>query len=124
MLTVLAAKKPTKNLSLKSVIFLDLSLVLIFVEGLEPTCDAGIRSEIVMKLEEDTKVTLQTIPEECLRIIKLRHDTETGEKKDMAKVCVIDEKTSKKKSEQKESEQKPCHGFDEVHDKKRLSVQS
>ena len=48
---------------------------LIFVCGLKSPREADIRKRILSKLEIDPNITLQSISEECQRLINLKHDT-------------------------------------------------
>ncbi|XP_029651740.1 uncharacterized protein LOC115224914 [Octopus sinensis] len=53
----------------------DMFKCLIFVKGLVATEDAEIRKRILSKLNQDVKLTLQNVAEECQQIINLRDDT-------------------------------------------------
>ena len=64
---------------------------LIFVQGLTTPKDAEIRVRLLSELEQDSKLTLQNIAEECQRIINLRHDT-VKLKKDMSHIHSIEKK--------------------------------
>ena len=48
---------------------------LIFIQGLTAPTDAEIRLRLLMKLEQDQKITLQNLADECQRILNLRADT-------------------------------------------------
>ena len=53
----------------------DMFKCLIFVQGLTAPKDAEIRSRLLTKLEQDQKITLQNLVEECQHILNLRADT-------------------------------------------------
>lgn len=54
---------------------------LIFIQGLTAKKDAEICARILMKLEQNQKLTLQGISNECQRILNLRYNTEEIEEK-------------------------------------------
>ena len=58
---------------------------LIFVQGLTALNDPAIRSRLLSKLEQDSKLTLQNIAEECQRIIDLCHGIAKIEEKEHGK---------------------------------------
>ncbi|VDP10974.1 unnamed protein product [Heligmosomoides polygyrus] len=47
---------------------------LIFVYGLQSSDDAFIRLKLLEKIEADPNCTVQTLTEECKRLLNLRHD--------------------------------------------------
>ena len=53
----------------------DMFKCLIFVQGLTAPGDAEIRARLLTKLEQDQKITLQNLAEECQRILNLRSGT-------------------------------------------------
>ena len=59
----------------------DMFKCLIFVQVLTAPKDANIKSRLLSKLEQDSKMTLQNITEECQPIINLRHGTAKTEEK-------------------------------------------
>ena len=62
---------------------LDMFKCLIFVQGLTVPKDTEIRSHLLSKLEQDSKLTLQNNTEECQQIINLYHDTAKIEERDV-----------------------------------------
>ena len=53
----------------------------IFVQGLTAPEDGEIRTRILIKLEQNPKISLQMVAEECERLENLRHDTARIEKR-------------------------------------------
>ena len=53
----------------------DMFKCLIFVQGLTAPEDGEIRTRILSKLEQNPKISLQMVAEECERLENLRHDT-------------------------------------------------
>ncbi|CAH8606257.1 unnamed protein product [Schistosoma rodhaini] len=53
---------------------------LIFVCGLQSPVDADIRARILARIEQDPNISLQSVSEECQRMINLKHDTKLVER--------------------------------------------
>ena len=76
----------------------DIFKCLIFVQGLTAPKGTEIRSRRLLKLEQDSKLPLQNIAEECQRIINLRYDAAKIEERDISHIHdVKDEEHGKKK---------------------------
>lgn len=60
--------------------------VFMFLVWLNLLKDAEIRSHLLTKLNQDPKLTLKTVAEECQRILNLRHDTKKIEGKYIVQV--------------------------------------
>lgn len=65
--------------------------------------DANKRSHILTKLEQDQKITLQAMAEECQRIITLRHDMNKTEEKDCSQIHSCRPEMDKKKEKRMSS---------------------
>ena len=61
------------------------------------TKNAKIKARLLSKLEQDLKLTLKNIAEECQRIINLRHDTAKIEERDTSHIHCVEKKKKKKK---------------------------
>ena len=74
-----------------------MSRCLIFVQGLIAPKDAEIKSHLLSKLEEDSKLTLKTITEECQSIINLRQYTTKIEEIDISHIRSVNKMNTVKK---------------------------
>ena len=70
---------------------------LIFVCELQSSKDSDIRKRILAKIESDPEISLQSLAEECQRLINLKHDTQLMKKYcDLSSVSVIQRKIFRK----------------------------
>ena len=69
---------------------------LIFIRGLI-TPSEKVRTRLLTKLEQDQKITLQSLAEECQRILNLRADTAKIEERDISNIHTIKKKGKKNK---------------------------
>ncbi|CAH8491048.1 unnamed protein product [Schistosoma rodhaini] len=53
---------------------------LIFVCGLQSPVDADIRTRILTRIEQDPNISLQSVSEDCQRMVNLKHDTNLVER--------------------------------------------
>ena len=95
-------------------IILDMFKYLIFIQGLTSPCKKEVSTRLLIKLEQDQKITLQSLAEECQRILNLRADTEKIEERVISNIYSIKGKSQGKKN-------KPffkinlCYGCGELH---------
>ena len=66
---------------------------LIFIQGLTSPSEKEVRTRLLTKMEEDQKITLQSLAEECQRILNLRADTANIEKRDISNIHTIKNKS-------------------------------
>ena len=66
-----------------------------FFQGLVALEDGEIRTRILSKFEQNSKISLQMAEEECERIEKLRNDTSRIEERDMSKINAVKRKQRK-----------------------------
>ena len=65
---------------------------LIFIQGLTSLSEKEVRTRLLTKLEQDQKVSLQSLAEECQRIFNLRADTAKIEERDILNIHSINNK--------------------------------
>ena len=70
---------------------------LIFTQGLTSPSEK-VRSRLLNKLEQDQRITLQNLDEECQRILNLRADTAKIEKWDISNIHSIKNEAQGKKN--------------------------
>ena len=86
----------------------------IFIQGLTASKDAEIRSRLLMKLEQDQKITLQNLMDECQRILNLRADMAKIEEQDIFHIHAVQNKPKCKKKETS-FKINPCFGCGKLH---------
>ena len=59
---------------------------LIFIQGLTSPSEKEVRTRLLNKLEQDQKITLQSLAEECQHILNLRADTATTEEQNISNI--------------------------------------
>lgn len=62
---------------------------LISVQRLTTNRHAKVRTRILTKLEEDSKLTLKVVNEECQRMVNLQHDTARIEGRDISHINLV-----------------------------------
>ena len=77
----------------------DMFKCLIFIQGLTSPSEREIRTGLLTKLEQDQKITLQSLAEECQRILDLGADTAKIEEQDISNIHTIKNKPQGKKNE-------------------------
>ena len=85
---------------------------LIFVQGLTAQEDGEIRTRILSKLEQNLKISLQIITEECEQLENLWHDMMSIEEHSMSKINPIKQKQCKEKFVSKIN---PCYDCGQIH---------
>ena len=85
---------------------------LIFVHWLSVPEDGEIRTRILSKLEQNSKIIMRIVAEEYKRIENLRYDTARIEERHISKINTIKQKQHKETIARKI---KPCYGCGRVH---------
>ena len=75
----------------------DMFKCLMYIQGLTAPKDVEIRSRLLSNLEQDLKLTLQNIPEECQCIINLHHETAKIEERNILLLLIEKKEHGKKK---------------------------
>nr|AAX30452.1 SJCHGC03740 protein [Schistosoma japonicum] len=70
---------------------------LVFVCGLKSPADADVRTTIFTRIEADPHITLQSVSEECQRIVNLKHNTQMVKCHDSVEINVLHESTLQKR---------------------------
>ena len=68
-----------------------------FHSGLTSPSEKEVRTRLLTKLEQNEKITLQSLAEECQRILNLRDDTAKIEERDISNIYTIKNKPQGKK---------------------------
>ena len=71
---------------------------LIFIQGLTSSSEKEIHTSLFAKLEQEQKITLQNLAEECQRLLNLRVDTAKIEERDISNIHAIKKKLQGKKN--------------------------
>ena len=85
---------------------------LIFVPGLAAPEDGEIRTRVLSKSEQNPKIRLQMVEEECEPIENLRRDTARIEERDLSKINAIKQKQHKEHFAHKIN---PCYSCRQIH---------
>ena len=92
----------------------DMFKCLIFIQGLTLPSEKEVRTRLLTKLERHQKITLQSLAEECQRILNCRADAAKIQERDISNIYTIKNKPQGKKN-------KPffkmnlCYGRGEFH---------
>ena len=92
----------------------DMFKCLIFVQEQTAQKDAEIRSRLLSKVEQDSKLTLQNIAEGYQRIIDLRHDAGKIEERDILHIHSAEKKGTRYKNEFS-FRINPCYECNQIH---------
>ena len=74
----------------------DMFKCLIFIQGLTSSSEKEMRTRLLTKLEQDQKITLQSLAEGCQCILNLRADTTKIEERDISNIHSIKKSQGKK----------------------------
>ncbi|XP_039449423.1 uncharacterized protein K02A2.6-like [Culex pipiens pallens] len=80
---------------------------LVYVCGLKSGSDAGIRTRLLSKIEENTNVTLQQLSDECQRLLNLQHDNAMIETPSTSDVNKVEQRFERNKSNRRDRDQQP-----------------
>ena len=84
---------------------------MIFIQGLISSSEKEVRRRLLTKLEQDQNITLQSLPEDCQRILNLRADTAKIEERDFSNTHTIKNKPQGKKNK-RFFKFNPCYGVE------------
>ena len=84
------------------------------MQGLISSTYLKIGARILTRLEQDPKLTLQTVVDECNRIISMRYDSTKTEEKVIAHAHYLKIKIVQKKNKQI-IKPNPCHSYAGIH---------
>ena len=84
----------------------------VFVQGLMTPEYGRIRTRILSKLEQNSKISLQLVTEECEPIENLQHNTEKIEECNMSKINAVKQKQRKEKFACKMNS---CYSCGQIH---------
>ena len=76
----------------------DMFKCLIFLQGLTSMTEKEVHTRLLTKLEQDQKITLQSLAEECQHILNLRTDTAKIKERDVSNIHTIKNKPQGKKN--------------------------
>ena len=71
---------------------------LIFIQGLTSPSEKEVRTRLLTKLEQDQKITLQSLAEKCQCILNLGADTAKVEERNISNIHTIKNKPQGKKN--------------------------
>ena len=87
---------------------------LIFIQRLTSAFEKEGHTRLLTKLEQDQKIVLQSLAEECQRILNLRADTAKIEERDISNIHTIKSKAQGKKNKPS-VKINPCYGCGDLH---------
>ena len=87
---------------------------LIFIQGLNLPSEKKVCTRLLTKLEQDQKIALQSLAEECQHILNLRADTTKIEEWDISNIHIIKNKPQGKKNKPF-FKINPCYRCGELH---------